>query len=122
MKAQRAWDELNKRQRTYMTAFFHEDQGLEREHRYLGATGRWSKAPADVWRRIYLSGVYAAVPEDLRRLGVWESGAGSTLAALADRGLIGLGTDMKNGQQYALLTRAGRAAVRAGLGGAKVNT
>ncbi|GAB2717598.1 hypothetical protein [Kitasatospora kifunensis] len=114
-KAQAAWDELNERQRTYLRAFLDEDQGLEEEHRHLGATGRWGKAPARVWRRIHLTGRYAPTPRRLRSAGVWESGAGSTLAALADRGLIELGTNPASGL-YALLTRAGRAAARAGLG------
>ncbi|NGO66809.1 hypothetical protein [Streptomyces boncukensis] len=114
-KAQLAWDELNARQRTYMEVLYAEDQGLEEEQRRLGAQGRFTKNPAHVWRRIFLSGQYAPTPRALRARGVWESGAGSTLAALADRGLIELGTT-DSGAPYALLTRAGRAAIRAGLG------
>lgn len=113
-KAQQAWGELNARQRAYLKVMFEEDQGLEEEHRYQGATGKWSSAPAKVWRRIFLSGSYAAVPRKLRRQGIWESGAGSTMVALADRGLIERGaTEMW--EPFVLLTRAGRAAVRAGL-------
>ena len=114
-KAQVAWDELNARQRTYMEVMYAEDQGLEEERRTLAAQGRFTKNPARVWRRIFLSGMYAPTPRALRARGLWESGAGSTLAALADRGLIELGTT-DNWAQFALLTRAGRAAVRAGLG------
>ncbi|MFE3378741.1 hypothetical protein [Streptomyces anulatus] len=114
-KAQRAWDELNERQRTYLRALYTEDQGLEAEHQRNGALGRFSRAPASVWRRIYLSGAYAPTPRALRSLGVWESGAGSTLVALADRGLIERGTT-DAWESFALLTRAGRAAARAGLG------
>lgn len=112
-KARQAWDDLNPRQQTYLRTLFREDQGLEEEHDYLGALGRWSRTPARVWRRIQLSGRYAPTPGALRALGIW-SGSGATLAALADRGLIELGTDMSTGRNYALLTRAGRAAVRAG--------
>lgn len=115
-KAQRAWDELNERQRVYLRAFYTEDQGLAEEQRHLGATGRWHKTPASVWRRMTLSGLYASVPRTLRHMKVWESGAGSTLAALADRGLIELGTSLQTLAQYALLTRLGRATARAGLG------
>lgn len=111
-KARQAWDDLNERQRIYLRTLFDEDQGLEDEHDFLGATGRWSSAPARVWRRVFLSGRYAPTPRRLKSLGVWESGAGATLAALADRGLIELGTS-ETGGPYALLTRAGRAAVRA---------
>ncbi|MGW2951520.1 hypothetical protein [Streptomyces eurythermus] len=114
-KAQQAWDELNDRQRTFLRVMYDEDQGLEEEQRHLGATGRWGNAPARVWRRIYLSGQYAPTPRRLKALGVWKSGAGATLAALADRGLIEQGTN-ETGQPYALLTRRGRAAARAGLG------
>lgn len=115
-KAQQAWDELNDRQRTYLNTIFDEEQGLEEERRHLGATGRWTKAPARVWRRVHLSGQYAPTPRRLKALGVWGQGAGSTLAGLADRGLIELGTDSTTGGRFVLLTRAGRAAVRAGLG------
>ncbi|MEU7323403.1 hypothetical protein ABZ682_23055 [Streptomyces griseoviridis] len=115
-KAQQTWDELNDRQRTYLRTLFQEDQGLEEEHRRLGATGRWSRTPARVWRRINMSGRYASAPAKLRGLGVWESGAGATLVALADRALIERGTDMQTGGLYVLMTPAGRAAARAGLG------
>ncbi|QKW06924.1 hypothetical protein HUT18_11500 [Streptomyces sp. NA04227] len=114
-KAQQAWGGLNARQRIYMEVMYGEDQGLEEEQRQLGTQGRFTKAPAQVWRRIFLSGRDAPTPRALRARGLWESGAGSTLAALADRGLIELGTT-DTGAPYALLTRAGRAATRAGLG------
>ncbi|WP_269153429.1 hypothetical protein [Streptomyces halstedii] len=32
-KAQTAWDDLNDRQRIYLEAIFHEDQGREEAHR-----------------------------------------------------------------------------------------
>lgn len=114
-KAQRAWDELNERQRTYLTVMYDEDQGLEEEQRHLGATMQWHKTPASVWRRMTLSGSYASVPRKLRSKKVWESGAGSTLTALSARGLIELGMS-DTWMQYALLTRLGRATARAGLG------
>lgn len=109
-KARAAWDELNERQRIYLEVIYDEDQGLEAERGIEAARGRWSSAPARVWRRVWVAGQYASAPARLRRLGVWEEGAGSTLGALADRGLIGYGDG------WVLLTRAGRAAVRAGLG------
>jgi hypothetical protein len=112
-KAQQAWNDLNARQQSYLRVLYTEDQGLEDEHDHLGALGHWSRTPARVWRRIQLTGRYAPTPAQLRALGIW-SGSGATLGALADRGLIELGTDMQTGRTYALLTRAGRAAVRAG--------
>ncbi|MFD3848159.1 hypothetical protein ACFWVB_19995 [Streptomyces microflavus] len=114
--AQRAWDELNDRQRTYLGVLYDEDQGLEAEHRHNAATGRFSRAPASVWRRINMTGINASVPRALRSRKVWESGAGSTLAALDERGLIDRGFSVETGSSYVLLTRAGRAAVRFGRG------
>ncbi|WP_369213152.1 hypothetical protein [Streptomyces flavofungini] len=46
---------------------------------------------------------------------MWKSGAGATATALAGRGPIELGTGA-TGRPYGLLTRAGRAETRAGLG------
>lgn len=109
-KAQLAWDDLNERQRVYLEVIFDEDQGLEAEHGYEGARGNWSSTPARVWRRVWVAGRYAPAPARLRDRGVWESGAGSTLLALAERGLI------EYGDGWVLMTRAGRAAVRTGLG------
>lgn len=108
-KARRSWDELNQRQETYLEVIYNEDQGLEAERALNAARGRWSSTPAHIWRRVAISGSYAPVPGALRARGVWESGAGSTLGALAERGLI------TYGDGWVLLTRAGRAAARAGL-------
>ncbi|WP_439082055.1 hypothetical protein [Streptomyces sp. WL006] len=112
--AQRAWDDLNARQRTYLIAFYKADQSLEDEQRQRGAQGNWGRAPARVWRRIDLGSHYSPVTKSLRAEGIYDSGTGATLAALADRGLIESG--YVNGALSAWMTRAGRAAARAGLG------
>ncbi|WP_228980118.1 hypothetical protein [Streptomyces sp. DH12] len=114
VNARHAWDDLNDRQQIYLTVLYDADQALEEERRTLGAQGQWSSTPARVWRRINVNGVYSPVAASLRARGVYDSGAGATLAALADRGLIESG--WVGGALCAWMTRAGRAAVRAGLG------
>jgi len=116
-KAKKAWDELNKRQQTYMEAIYHADQAVEAAHRKEAAR-TWSNTPARVWRRLPFNGPYSHIAPALRHHKVYDTGAGATLAALRDRGLIesetwtGLLTD----PVYVWITREGRAAVRAGLG------
>ncbi len=106
---------LNDRQRIYLRVLFDHDQGLEDEHRRLGARGTFDRMPARVWRRIAFNDAHSPIPGRLQAAGVYDSGAGATLAALRDRGLIE--TDTEPGPLSDLvsvwLTRAGRAAVRA---------
>lgn len=113
-KAQTAWDDLNGRQQTYLRLLYDADQALEDERQDLGARGQWSSTPARVWRRIDVNSYYSSVARSLRARGVYDSGLGSTLSALAARGLIETGDS--GGEVCAWMTRAGRAAVRAGLG------
>ncbi|WP_329368710.1 hypothetical protein OG896_24505 [Streptomyces sp. NBC_00669] len=113
-KARRAWDDLNQRQQTYLRILYDADQALEEEHHDQGARGQWSSAPARVWRRIDVNSYYSSVAGRLRTQGVYDSGLGSTLSALTDRALIQTGDD--RGSVCAWMTRAGRAAVRSGLG------
>lgn len=116
-KAKKAWDELNERQQIYLKTFYHADQSQEEAHRKEAAR-TWSSTPARTWRRLDFNGRYSSIAPVLRAKKVYDSGAGSTLAALRDRGLIesetwtGLLTD----PVYVWITREGRAAVRAGLG------
>ncbi|THJ65101.1 hypothetical protein [Candidatus Frankia alpina] len=116
--AAEVWAGLNDRQRTYLRALYDVDQALEDEHRQRGARGTFDPAPARVWRRISFNGAYSPVVSRLRAAGVYDTGAGATLAALRERGLIssettpGVLTDMVD----VWMTRAGRAAVRAGTG------
>lgn len=113
-KAQDAWDELNRRQQTYLTVLYRADQALAAERQVLGARGHWSSTPARVWRRISVNSYYSPVAQQLRDKGVYDSGTGATLAALFDRGLIESGH--VDGVLSAWMTRPGRAAARAGLG------
>ncbi|MFC8723773.1 hypothetical protein [Streptomyces bacillaris] len=113
-KAQDAWDELNRRQQTYLTVLYRADQELAAERQSLGARGDWSSTPARVWRRISVNSYYSPVAHQLRDKGVYDSGAGATLAALVDRGLIESGH--VDGVLSAWMTRPGRATARAGLG------
>lgn len=113
-----AWAGLNDRQRTYLRVIFGVDQALEDEHRRGGARGEFDPRPAREWRRVSFNGAYSPVPAQLRAAGEYDSGAGATLAALRDRGLIesetmpGVLSDMVD----VWLTRAGRAAARVGTG------
>ncbi|WP_351230006.1 hypothetical protein [Streptomyces sp. NPDC002133] len=115
--AQRAWDELNERQQTYLRVLFEQDHVKEEARRRLGARGHWSNTPARVWRRIDFNDPHAPVAERLRAEGVYDSGAGSTLAALRSRGLIETQTapGFISDPVHVWLTRAGRAAARTGL-------
>ncbi|MTE11508.1 hypothetical protein [Nocardia aurantiaca] len=79
---------MNERQRIYLTVLFHADQDIEEHRHRMAATGRWDSSPARDWRRIAFNNAYGPVASALRARGVYDSGAGSTLAALRERGLI----------------------------------
>ncbi|MEC3995172.1 hypothetical protein VSR01_17180 [Actinacidiphila sp. DG2A-62] len=116
-KAQTAWDRLNTRQRTYLEAIYHEDQAREEAHQAESAR-TWDSTPARVWRRLPLNSASSALARRLRSKGVHDPGAGSTLTALATRGLVEV--DHVPGVLSTIvcvrITPAGRAAARAGLG------
>ncbi|WP_331722944.1 hypothetical protein [Nocardia sp. NBC_00511] len=116
--ARDAWDALNDRQRIYLTVLFHYDQDLEALRRRESARGRFDNTPAKAWRRIPFNNPYGPVPNSLRAQGVYDSGAGATLAALRARGLITTETapGILRDPVSVWLTRAGRAAARAGTG------
>lgn len=115
-RAQRAWEDLNDRQQIYLKVIYDADQANEEAHRKEAAR-TWSSAPAHQWRRLDFNGRYSRIAPALRSHGVYDTGAGATLAVLRDRGLIesetwtGILTD----PVYVWITPAGRAAVRAGL-------
>ncbi|GAB2454496.1 hypothetical protein [Nocardia tengchongensis] len=116
--ARAAWEDLNERQQIYLTVLFHADQNLEDHHRQMGATGRYDRTPARVWRRIAFNNPNGPVPSGLRARGVYDTGAGATLAALRDRGLIDTETapGILRDPVSVWLTKEGRAAARAGTG------
>ncbi|MEU4165230.1 hypothetical protein AB0E94_53220, partial [Actinoplanes sp. NPDC026670] len=119
-----AWTELNDRQQGTLRAIYDIDQQKEASRRRDAARGMFDGTPAVEWRRID----FAHDPSDRRAFGVtdlqarldmhgWDNqGNGSTMAALASRGLI---TRNIRGTAFGVmhtvaLTRAGRAAARAG--------
>jgi hypothetical protein len=116
-KAKKAWDELNKRQQIYLETIYHADQAAETAH-HKEAARTWSNTPARVWRRLPFNGPYSYIAPALRHHKVYDTGAGATLAALRDRGLIEseTWTGLLADQVHVWITREGRAAVRAGLG------
>ncbi|MFY1599834.1 hypothetical protein [Micromonospora sp. WMMD737] len=119
-----AWTELNDRQQGTLRAIYDIDQQREANRRSDAARGKFDGTPAVEWRRID----FAHDPSDRRLVGLtdlqarldmhgWDNqGNGSTMAALASRGLI---TRNIRGTAFGVmhtvaLTRAGRAAARAG--------
>jgi hypothetical protein len=120
-----AWTELNDRQQGTLSAVYDLDQQVEAARRIDAARGTFDRRPAAEWRRID----FAHEPSDRRLFGMtslqrkleakgWDNqGNGSTMAALAGRGLIVRGErpGMLGGIMHTVsLTRQGRAAARAG--------
>ena len=123
-KAQQAWDTLNERQRTYLQILFEEDQEREAIYRKLVAQNWDERRPARQWRRMDFNydmfGGVAMVAAKLKRAGVYDSGAGSTLRVLVDRGLIELEGGKATTRQddptvWVWMTAAGRRAAKVGL-------
>jgi hypothetical protein len=91
-----AWTELNDRQQGTLDAIYEIDQAIEEGRRRRAARGDFDKTPASEWRRIDFSNE----PQNRKLFGTtelqdqlamrgWDNqGNGSTMAALADRGLI----------------------------------
>lgn len=119
-----AWRELNDRQQGTLAVIFGVEQDIEETRRIEAARGNWSKAPASQWRRIDFS----HDPSDRRAFGTtdlqrrlsyrgWDNqGNGSTMAALAARGLIRRSTRPTTfGVMHMVtMTPDGRAVVKAG--------
>lgn len=127
-KAAAAWAELNERQRTYLAVIYHEDQSLEQAEKSGSRRRGEDRRPAAEWRRqpLEFTSPLARLTDLQNALllrDIRDPGTGSTVAALARRGLIKIhagattwnlsqrievpGTDVE-------ITRAGRAAYRAG--------
>lgn len=123
-KALEAWRELNDRQQGTLAVIFALDQETEQGRRQGAARGEYDDRPAAEWRAID----FAHEPSDRRLFGWttmqtrlaskgWDNqGNGSTITALAARGL--LERDVRGttfGFMHRVrLTRAGRAAARVG--------
>lgn len=131
-KALAAWTDLNDRQQGTLAIVYELDQDAEDAHRSAGASGEFDRRPASVWRAIDFAHDPSLrdlvgrteMQERLERRGWNNQGNGSTVAALESRGLItrdwrptGLGWMVT-----VTLTRAGRAAARAGTSTMPVTT
>lgn len=124
-KALSAWAELNDRQQGTLAVIYVLDQEAEQSRRQAAAGGEYDSRPASEWRAIE----FAHDPADRRLFGWtelqlrlaqsgWDNqGNGATMAALAARNLITQNARPTTfGQMRTVaLTRAGRAAARAGL-------
>lgn len=124
-KALDTWTELNDRQQATLAIIYDLDQENEARRGRRAAKGAFDDTPAAIWRRIDfahdpslrdLVGT-TEMQSRLAILGWHNQGNGSTVAALAARDLI---TRDMYGTQFGYmrtvaLTRAGRAAARAGL-------
>jgi DNA invertase Pin-like site-specific DNA recombinase len=117
VKARAVWDGLNDRQRAYLEVIYQDDQVHESWISKQAAQGHRTP-PADVWRWRPYNAADAQIHRQLVQRKMVDPGAGSTLKALADRGLLltratstGLGEVVE-----VRLTTQGRAVARAGLG------
>ncbi|MFF2228730.1 hypothetical protein ACFVV7_36035 [Streptomyces globisporus] len=122
-KAQAAWDALNERQQAYMTVLYDHDQAVEAARAQDAAAGYYDDTPASVWRwlDVITPGTkLTSVQRALALKDVRDDGTGSTLQALQRYGLIEVRDEVvetrrgKSRKVTVQLTRAGRAAVRAG--------
>lgn len=126
VSARARWDELNERQRAYLSVIYREDQAAERARAAIGrAAGpetNWRNLPFVVKAPLGMAGD-TAIQRALRAAGVHDAGAGSSLTALERRGLVTTSMDAIDlppfgqvARVLVALTRIGRACARAGLG------
>ena len=122
------WENLNARQRRYLTVMFEADQDAE-QHAASVRAGYGDPGPAAAWRRLEFSikaplgmAEYTDLQRRLQHAGEHDPGAGATLAALQRRGLVSVTEDEvelpglgRVARVLVELTRVGRACARAGL-------
>ncbi|PWK84576.1 transcriptional regulator with XRE-family HTH domain [Lentzea atacamensis] len=128
-KALTNWQALNERQQIYLGEIMREDRMTATEM-WMRRVQRLPALRAQQWRALPLA-VHAAssvvgytrLQERLRRRGVHDPGAGSTVHALERRGLLVITEDTIEhpaggtvGRVLVEITRRGRAAAQAGLG------
>ncbi|MEU7802611.1 hypothetical protein AB0B10_25465 [Micromonospora arborensis] len=123
-KAAAAWAELNDRQQGTLSVIYYLDQEIEETRNRARAAGEWDRQSAAEWRRIDFAyehvdgpvGGETALQAYLAAKGWHSQGNGSTMAALADRGLITRGSRWTGfSTVYTVtMTRHGRAVARAG--------
>lgn len=119
-----AWTALNDRQQGTLAAIYSLDQEIEQRRNQTRAAGEWDRQSAAEWRKIDFAyehefgpvGSKTALQHRLAAKGWHSQGNGSTMAALADRGLITRGSRWTGASTVytVTLTRQGRAAARAG--------
>ncbi|ONI91723.1 hypothetical protein ALI22I_07595 [Saccharothrix sp. ALI-22-I] len=128
-RALATWESLNERQRIYLGEIMREDRMTETEM-WMRRVQRLPVQGAAQWRALPLALQaapsvvgYTRLQERLRRRGVHDPGAGSTVHALARRDLVVITEDSVEhpavgtvGRVLVEITRRGRAAARAGLG------
>lgn len=128
-RALATWEALNERQRIYLGEIMREDRMTATEM-WMRRVQRLPVQKAAQWRPLPLALQaapsvvgYTRLQERLRRRGVHDPGAGSTVHALARRGLVVVTEDSVEhpalgtvGRVLVEITRGGRAAARAGLG------
>jgi len=124
-KALAAWTELNDRQQGTLAVIYGLDREAESGRRSQAARGNYDDTPASVWRRIDFAHDpslrdlvgFTEMQARLASRGWDNQGNGSTVRALAARELITTdGHATPFGMMKTVsLTRAGRAAARAGL-------
>jgi transcriptional regulator with XRE-family HTH domain len=124
-----AWGGLNERQRIYLGEIMRDDRMTETEMWMRRLQGLPVPRAAQ-WRRLPLAldvapsvAGYTRLQERLRQHGVHDPGAGPTIHALQRRGLVRVSRDIVDvpgigsvDRVVVEITRAGRAAARAGLG------
>lgn len=123
-KALEAWQDLNDRQQGTLAVIYDLDQAAEASRRSSAARGSFDSRPAEEWRAIdfahepAMRNVFGqtTLQERLTWKGWDNQGNGSTMAALARRGLIIRDSKpTRYGRMHTVrLTREGRAAARAG--------
>ncbi|MEE2041570.1 helix-turn-helix domain-containing protein [Nocardiopsis sp. CT-R113] len=123
------WEALNPRQRLYLGEIMR-DERMAQAEQWLRRYHHLRPDPAQVWRSLPLALAapvelvgHTRLQQRLRDAGVHDPGAGSTVHALARRNLLTVTRDTvvvpsvgEVEQVSVTLTRAGRAAARAGLG------
>lgn len=113
------WQQLNKRQQTYLKAVYETDQAIEASVKMDAARGRWTRIPASEWRWMPYNAANAWLLSKIKDAGYVDQGTGSTFEALERRELIlckykadVLGLSIL----YVQLTKLGRKVVRKALG------
>jgi hypothetical protein len=115
------WDELNERQRQFLTVIYERDQAAEAAEKGVWNRGQRSR-PADQWRWLPYNSEGGLQQALGSRYKIDDPGIGSTHEALKRRGLVETKITREQGLLgpwdllWLKLTTRGRAVVRSGLG------